>query len=137
MKQFKIDLADQAFSLYVRTRDEWTCQRCGRYFPPDDDGGRRGRMALHCSHFFRRGIHATRFEPDNCVAFCYPCHQFYEYRRADYTDFMRSYLGEARYGRLVEISLREARPVYQKQKDMLVDYFTKKTKELENRNEPK
>ena len=66
----KIDVADQAFSKYIRTRDNWTCQRCNkRYEPPTN--------ALHCSHFMGRGKENTRFEPDNADALCYGCHRYF------------------------------------------------------------
>src|SRR3990167_7391081 len=70
MGKIKIDVADKAFSLYIRHRDNWTCQRCGtKYTPPT--------MALHCSHFQGRGKEATRFEPLNADALCYGCHQYF------------------------------------------------------------
>jgi len=66
----KIDAADKAFSLYIRTRDNWTCQRCGtQYTPPTN--------ALHCSHFMGRAKESTRFEPMNADALCYGCHQYF------------------------------------------------------------
>jgi len=69
MGKVKIDVADKAFSQYIRTRDNWTCQRCGtKYEPPT--------MALHCSHFQGRGKENTRFEPLNADALCYGCHQY-------------------------------------------------------------
>jgi hypothetical protein len=66
----KIDTADKYFSLYIRTRDNWACQRCGkRHEPPTN--------ALHCSHFKGRGKEATRFEPLNADALCYGCHRYF------------------------------------------------------------
>lgn len=66
----KIDKADRAFSLYIRTRANWTCERCGkRYEPPTN--------ALHCSHFKGRAKEATRFEPLNANALCFHCHQYF------------------------------------------------------------
>lgn len=67
MGRVKIDVADQAFSLYVRNRDNWTCQKCGA-------DHHIKRSSLHCSHFMGRGKEATRFEPLNADAICYPCH---------------------------------------------------------------
>lgn len=58
------------FSEYIRTRDNWTCQRCGAYYEPPT-------RALHCSHFKGRGKEATRFDPDNADALCYGCHQYF------------------------------------------------------------
>lgn len=70
MGKVKIDVADKAFSQYIRTRDKWTCQRCNTvYHPPT--------MALHCSHFQGRGKEATRFDPLNADALCYGCHQYF------------------------------------------------------------
>jgi hypothetical protein len=66
----KIDKADKIFSLYIRTRDNWTCKRCHkRYNPPTN--------ALHNSHFKGRGKEGTRFEPLNCDALCYGCHRYF------------------------------------------------------------
>ena len=70
MGKVKIDVADKAFSLYIRTRDNWTCQRCGTPYQPPT-------MALHCSHFKGRGKEATRFDPQNADALCYGCHQYF------------------------------------------------------------
>lgn len=66
----KIDAADKAFSLYIRTRAGWNCERCGKHYEPPTS-------ALHCSHFMGRGKEATRFDPDNANALCYGCHQFF------------------------------------------------------------
>lgn len=77
MGKVKIDVADKAFSQYIRTRDNWTCQRCHtRYNPPT--------MALHCSHFQGRGKEATRFDPLNADALCYGCHQYFTSHPADH-----------------------------------------------------
>ena len=65
----KIDVADSAFSKYIRTRDNWTCQRCMKKYEPPTS-------ALHCSHFMGRGKEATRFDPENADALCYGCHRY-------------------------------------------------------------
>lgn len=70
MGKVKIDAADEAFSLYIRTRDGWKCKRCQKQYTPPT-------RALHCSHFQGRGKEATRFEPLNCDALCYGCHQYF------------------------------------------------------------
>lgn len=69
MGKIKIDQADRLFSLYIRTRDGWTCQRClTQYTPPTS--------ALHASHFMGRAKENTRFEPQNVTALCYGCHSY-------------------------------------------------------------
>lgn len=70
MGKVKIDKADRLFSLYIRTRDKWTCQRCSNRFQPPTSG-------LHCSHFVGRAKENTRFEPLNCDSLCHGCHQFF------------------------------------------------------------
>lgn len=73
----KIDKADSLFSLYIRTRDKWTCQRCGTPYKPPTN-------ALHCSHFQGRGKEATRYEPLNADALCYGCHQYFTSHPAEH-----------------------------------------------------
>lgn len=70
MGAVKLRPSDIAFSQYIRTRDNWTCQKCGMYYEPPT-------RALHCSHFQGRGKEATRFEPLNCDALCYGCHRYF------------------------------------------------------------
>jgi Zn finger protein HypA/HybF involved in hydrogenase expression len=60
--------ADDAFSKCVRERANWTCERCGRYFPEGSRGG------LDCSHHHSRGNWSIRFDPLNAEALCYGCH---------------------------------------------------------------
>ena len=94
MPQIKIDKADQAFSLYIRERDDWTCQRCGSIFDPwgEKTGG------LHNSHYFGRGREGTRFDPENCDALCYGCHRYWEKAdREEYRAFKVRQLGENRF----------------------------------------
>lgn len=87
--KMKIDPADKAFSLYIRTRDNWTCQRCGKQYPPPTS-------ALHCSHFMGRVKEATRFEPDNCDALCYGCHQHFTSHPLLHTEWQVERKGQRR-----------------------------------------
>jgi len=73
----KIDVADKRFSLYIRTRDNWTCQRCGTTYAPPTN-------ALHCSHFQGRSKENTRYEPLNADALCYGCHQYFTSHPAEH-----------------------------------------------------
>ena len=81
MGKVKIDVADKAFSEYIRTRDKWTCQRCRKQYDPAKSND---RMALHCSHFQGRGKESTRFEPLNADALCYGCHQYFTSQPAEH-----------------------------------------------------
>lgn len=92
--RIKLDKADIAFSEYIRSRDKWTCQRCGkRYIPPT--------QALHCSHYFGRGKESTRFDPENADALCYGCHvQWGGTDREAYRQFKINQLGQDGFDRL-------------------------------------
>ena len=69
MGKVKIFPSDREWSNYVRTRDQWTCQRCNKQYQPPTS-------ALHCSHFWSRGNWSVRYDDDNCEALCYGCHSY-------------------------------------------------------------
>ena len=93
--KIKIDKADTAFSLYIRTRDNWTCQRCGARFTPPTN-------ILQCSHYFGRRRENTRFDPENCDALCLSCHQIWgSDDRESYREFKLGQLGQEGYNWLI------------------------------------
>lgn len=93
----KSDTADKYFSLYIRTRDKWTCQRCGRvYTPPTSQ--------LHCSHFVGRGKESTRFEPLNADAICFHDHQFFTSHPAIHVAWQVEKKGQDMVDRIVLLS---------------------------------
>jgi len=83
----KRDKFDKLFSDSIRERDNWTCQRCKKYYP---EGQRQG---LHCSHIFSRRHRATRWEPSNAVAHCYACHEYLGGNPVIFSQWAREYLG--------------------------------------------
>lgn len=82
--------ADTKFSIWIRDRDG-KCLRCGT-----KDG-------LTCSHYHIRKHSATRFDPKNCIALCWPCHQDWEGPKNGYTEFMISWLGKDEF---LELAIR-------------------------------
>lgn len=83
----KADKADTYFSLWVRNRDDFTCQRCGkRYEPPTS--------AIHCAHFIGRGKENTRFDPDNCISLCFHDHQYFHGHPMEFIDWFTDRFGE-------------------------------------------
>lgn len=71
-ERIKRSRTDILFSEYIRLRDNWTCQKCGKTFIQGVDS--RG---LHCAHmWFGRGNIKTRWEPLNCLALCIGCHNW-------------------------------------------------------------
>lgn len=84
----KITPADKAFSLCIRERSNWTCDRCDTFYPEGK------RMALHCSHYHGRGKYSTRFDPNNCWAHCFGCHRYLSAHPAEFTAWALEKLGD-------------------------------------------
>lgn len=87
----KLDKADRAFSLYIRTRDNWSCQRCFKRYP-------EGSQGLHCSHFYGRTRESVRFDSENCDALCFFCHKFFDEKdHVAHVEWKKKQLGEERF----------------------------------------
>lgn len=91
----KISLVDKLFSLFIRDRDDWRCQRCfTQYSHPT--------MGLHNSHYFGRTKKSVRFDPQNCDALCWGCHRIWEKEdREGYRNFKIKQLGEKAHDALI------------------------------------
>lgn len=93
LKRSKLDIL---FSQLVRERANWTCEACGKYYP---EGQRRG---LHCSHLFSRRYSLLRWHPENAVAHCYSCHQFFTGNPILFAEWMYMYVGRPRLDMLMK-----------------------------------
>ena len=91
--------ADAKFSLFIRERANWKCQRCYKDFS-------NNKGQLHCSHFWSRRHSSTRYDAENCVAACYSCHKWHWEieKQGEYRDFMLNWLGNEKYTVLAERS---------------------------------
>jgi hypothetical protein len=88
-KIWSLKHADTKFSLFIRARDG-KCQR---------DGCSTG--SLDNSHYWRRDMWGTRFDPDNCVALARNCHTIWErHQNPEYKQFMINRLGQKKYNEL-------------------------------------
>lgn len=78
--------ADAVFSKWIRERDK-KCQRCGT------------TNRLTCSHFWSRKYSSVRFDPENCIALCMPCHLYHweKEKQGAYRDYMIDWLGKSEY----------------------------------------
>ena len=91
----KRDTADTAFSNFIREKNNWTCQKCKKYYP---EGHRQG---LHCSHFFSRRHQSTRYYSKNATAHCFSCHQHLGGNPIEFSEWIRQHLGDADYEALI------------------------------------
>lgn len=83
--------ADKLFSEIIRTRDNWTCQRCNKTINKHSPTARQG---LHCSHFIGRSRYNTRFDEMNCVALCYGCHRYFTSHPFEHHEWYFKRIGE-------------------------------------------
>ncbi len=90
----KITPLDKIFSLYIRTKAKWTCERCRRqYVPPT--------ASLQCSHFIGRANQIVRHDEENCDTLCCGCHGYFEQNPHEYRDWKLKKLGETKYWALI------------------------------------
>jgi 5-methylcytosine-specific restriction endonuclease McrA len=94
MSRIRRSAADAKFSLIIRERDKWTCQRCGSKHEP-------GSRGLHAAHCFTRRTAPTRHNPSNSMALCYGCHQFVDSHPEEKYALFRKKLGDQEYDALV------------------------------------
>ena len=101
----KIRPEDKWFSLYIRARDGWACQRCGRRFRPYIEGGDNTHLkGLHCAHMFGRGAHMTRWQEDNVLSLCYGDHSYLDSHSVEKVAFFTERLGKERFDDLGRLS---------------------------------
>ena len=120
MPKLKIFPSDSIWSKYIRTRDNWTCQRCDKkYVPPTS--------ALHCSHFWSRGAWSVRFDEKNCQALCYGCHSYLGGNPQEHREFILDKLGQKEFDAL---QTRRNTPLKSGQKKYLLSKEFRKEVEI-------
>ena len=110
--KFKPRKSDTVFSLYIRGRDSYVCQSCGR--------SKTQGYQVQASHYFPRGVEATRFFPDNLTTLCVLCHERMGSKSKtedkEYDLFIKNRLGEKRYKDLLLFGYRGS-----KKRDDVID----------------
>lgn len=92
---------DQLCGDYVKRRDGWTCQRCGRvYVPYPQASGRLVADGLDWAHFITRVRKKTCWNPLNTIAWCAGCHFYMDRMPHEKIAFAVARLGQAEYDRL-------------------------------------
>lgn len=74
-----IKKADKAFSDFIRARDKYICQTCGK---------RLDKSNAHCSHFVGRMNMNTRFEEKNCICQCAEENIFHEGNKPLFAEYL-------------------------------------------------
>ena len=93
----KITSADRFFSLCIRKRAGFRCERCFTAY-----GG--PTQALHCAHFMGRGAWSTRFDPGNATSLDMGCHLYFTSRPAEFADWYAARVGLDEVERIKRVS---------------------------------
>ena len=121
------DPLDVEFSLLVRERADWTCQKCGKHYPE-----RKGQ-GLHCSHYWGRRNRATRWYGENCFAHCFACHQYLGANPHEFAEWVREEIGGVRYDELMLRANSVKKYTKADRKDMLAHFKGERERILQAR----
>ena len=113
--KIRIDPLDSLFSLYVRTRDNFTCQRCGVK-----------SKNVQCAHFIGRRNQNCRYLESNCTTLCFACHQFFHANPQIFVEWTKKRLGEKGF----ELLLAQERIICKPDKKAIELYLKAKLAEL-------
>lgn len=86
--KIKRDKLDVVMSNLVRCSTNYSCENCGKYYPPEL------RRGIHCSHYWGRVIKQLRFSELNTSALCYGCHMRFTADPWAHTQYMRQRVGQ-------------------------------------------
>jgi hypothetical protein len=90
--QVKLRTTDRLWTQYMRTKQDYTCQFCGRVYPVDNCRN------LGVMHFWGRGHENVRFDEENTLCGCsIPCHRYLDTHKTEFEEFMRKRLGQKAY----------------------------------------
>lgn len=117
---FTWNVADKAFSDFIRKRANYCCERCGKEYEPNSN-------SLQCSHHFSRRYHNIRYDPDNALALCYHCHVFwYQKDIPEAARWLEDKIGKDKIDRLIALKNQKQTKHTQSQ----LDEISKKFQEL-------
>ena len=79
--------AIDAFQMWVRYRDNWTCVVCGKHVDPNAEGA---KQLMHAGHYISRKYKSLLLDDKNVHAQCAVCNgkQNWEGMDPRYTDYM-------------------------------------------------
>lgn len=93
--------ATKLHSVYVRTRAEWQCERCGRKVGDVAPSGKLVKQ-MQCAHIITRHNPRTRTDENNAFCLCASCHWYFGKWPIEFARFVFSKMPEEEYDRLFE-----------------------------------
>ena len=125
------DRAWDAFSLYIRERDNWTCCCCGAVNYRNKSG-----KIMQAGHLITRQRASTLFDEDNVFCQCAPCNNQHRFKPEIMTQWWVKRFGGEAYLKLCE----KAWKVVQRRAsdyNAIRYYYEKKREELERKRRTK
>ena len=113
------DKIDIEFSKYIRLRENYTCQACGK-----SDG------LMDCAHIFSRRHAATRWDVNNAICLCRGCHMYYTDHPFEWVRWCHGKFGYDAINDL-ELKSRTICKRTKKDKDLIYTALREKVKQLE------
>jgi len=95
----KLKPSDTWFSKCVRHSKNWTCEKCGKFYPDAMATGKA--QGLDCSHIFGRSYSSTRYWKQNAQALCAACHRWYHSEPTESGEWIKKTIGMKEYKELV------------------------------------
>ncbi len=92
------DPLDTLVSQYVRERDNWTCQKCGR--------GRES--CIDAAHIMARRHKATRYDPENLLSLCRECHSYFTAHPLYFAVWVKEKIGADKFDELLQRARKAA-----------------------------
>jgi hypothetical protein len=83
--KIKIRRTDSIFSVYLRQKRGWRCEKCGGFWP-------QGK-GLTVSHYWSRAKESVRFDEENCDILCVACHFYFETHKTEYEAWKKERMG--------------------------------------------
>lgn len=120
--------ADEAFSLFIRTRDSQTF--CGRYFRCISCGRVLPIEQADCGHYANRQHMSLRFSEQNCSAQCRKCNRFMEGNIQDYRKGLVDKIGEQKV-LLLEATKHVTTKISNFELELLAKHYKAETKKFQ------
>jgi hypothetical protein len=122
--KIKLDKNDILFSKMIRERDGNKCIFCGRTSE---------QYSIQNSHYWGRGDKVHRFDPKNCDALCFICHNTHEgNKQGEYREFKLKQLGERLYNKMQQDHYQKTKKYGAYEKEILHSILKEQYKNREH-----
>jgi hypothetical protein len=94
--RIKFRRTDTLFSLYLRQKRGYRCEKCGGFWP-------QGK-GLTVSHFWTRAKESVRFDEENIDVLWFACHSYFENKKGkngEYEVWKKNRMGEKAFNLLM------------------------------------